>query len=173
MNESLNAAIEEAYATAPAAEVILNTLELRHPAFTAPIRVVLDNADFTAYLEADAPVDGGTEVLFTAFKFGFKLPDVTGQGNSELQITIDNVSREIQDNIELSMGWPDKIELTYRPYLAGDPSGPQMNPPLHMTAVNIEVNLYTVTLRATFGDLLNKKFPGETYTLERFPGLAV
>jgi len=172
MNDALNAAIEEAYASAPEAEVILNTLELRHPAFSTPIRVVLDNTEFMAYLEADAPVDAGLEVLFSPFKFGFKLPDVSGQGNSELQITIDNVSQEIQDNIELSMDWPDPIELTYRPYLASDPSGPQMDPPLHMTATTIPVNLYTVTLNASFGNLVNKKFPSETYTLERFPGLA-
>lgn len=172
MNDALNAAIQEAYATAPDAEVILNTLEIRHPAFTEPIRVVLDNTDFLAYLEADAPVDGGLEVLFIAFKFDFKLPDVSASGNSELQITIDNVTEEIQDNIEASMAWPDPIELTYRPYLASDPSGPQMDPPLHMTATDIDVNLYTVTLHAVFGNLVNKKFPSETYTLERFPGLA-
>jgi len=170
-NDALNAAIQEAYATAPDSEILLSTIELRHPGFDTPIRVVLDNADFLGALEADAPVDPATEVLFTAFQFGFKLPEVTSQGNPQIQIQIDNVSKEIQDNIEASQDWPDPIELTYRPYLASDPSTPQMNPPLHMTVSKINVGAFKVTLTAGFGNLVNKKFPSETYTWERFRGL--
>ena len=39
---ALSDALREAYASAPVGEVIWHTLELRHPAFAAPIRVVRD-----------------------------------------------------------------------------------------------------------------------------------
>ena len=60
---TLEQAIREAYASAPADTVILHTLELRHPAFAdddgrpTAIRVVRDNVDLTARLEAGAPLD--------------------------------------------------------------------------------------------------------------------
>ena len=51
---SLSDAIIEAYATAPTDQVIYHTLELWHPIFTAPIRVVRDNAAISAMIEASA-----------------------------------------------------------------------------------------------------------------------
>ena len=62
---SLEDALKEAYASAPASEVILHTLELRHPSFTQPIRVVRDHAEFTCFLEADAPEEGTPKVTGT------------------------------------------------------------------------------------------------------------
>ena len=57
-NTLLSEALREAYASAPSDVVILHTLELRHPSFLdddgqpIAIRVVRDNQDLTARLEA-------------------------------------------------------------------------------------------------------------------------
>lgn len=165
-------ALQEAYASAPASEVILHTLEIRHPSFTQPIRVVRDHSDFTCFLEADAPADPGAEVTFVAFSFDFVLPEVAKSTSPEIEISLDNISGEIIGYLDAAAQTPDLIEVTYRPYLASDPSGPQMDPPLTLVIRSVSADVFRVRARAGYADLGNRKFPSEVYTSERFPGLA-
>ena len=167
---ALSQAIREAYAAAPTDEVILHTLELNHSAFTQPIRVVRDHVDLTATLESTAPVDPGAPVTFVAYAFEIEPPQIDGP-RPEVTIRIDNVSREITRNIEAAAVSGQPLTLIYRPYLSTDTSGPQMDPPLYLTVTDIQADIWSVTARATFADLGNKRFPGEDYTSERFPGL--
>jgi hypothetical protein len=170
---TLEDALAEAYASAPSSEVILHTLEIRHPSFTTPVRVVRDFHDFTAYLEADAPQDPGAEVTFIAMAFDFSLPDVEKATSPEIDISLDNVSGELIGYLDAAAQTPDLIEVTYRPYLASDPSGPQMNPPLTLVIRSVSADVFRVRARAGFADLANRKFPNEVYDAERFPGLVV
>ena len=168
---SLDAALKEAYASAPATEVILHTLEIRHPSFTTPIRVVRDHNDFAAFLEADAPINGGEQVTFVAMAFDFKLPDVTKATSPEIEISIDNVSAELTGYMDTASQSQELIEITYRPYLASDPSGPSMDPPLTLVVRSVNVTIFRVVAKAGFGDIANRKFPNQVYTTTRFPGL--
>lgn len=170
-NPALTAAIKEAYASAPVGQVILHTLEFRHAAFAAPIRVVRNTVNITATLEADAPVDGGDAVEFQYYAFEFSLPEVSDTGAPELVITIDNADRVIVESLELAVTSTDPLYVTYRPFLSTDLSAPQMDPPLTMTVQHIEADVFRVTARCGFGEILNKAFPGEDYTAARFPGL--
>lgn len=165
-------ALAEAYASAPSSEVILHTLELRHSSFTSPIRVVRDHADFTATLEADAPEDPGAEVTFVAFAFDFVLPDVQRSQSPEIEISLDGISGELVAYLDAAAQSESLIEVTYRPYLASDTSGPQMDPPLTLVIRSVSADIFRVRARAGYADLANRKFPGETYDTERFPGLA-
>lgn len=179
MNDLLSQAIKEAYASAPVDEIELNTLEIRHPSFIddegqpTAIRVVRDYTDLTAYLEADAPLNGGEEVTFIGYPFDFTLPTIEDGAAGLLQITIDNTSPEIGRYIELANESPEPIEITYRPYLASDLSGPQMDPPLHMEVLGISIDTGTnvITLKAGWVNLVNKLFPGKVYTYAEYPGL--
>ncbi len=63
------------------------------------------------------------------------------------------------------------IELTYRPYLSTDLSGPQMNPPITLTITEINVDILKITATARMMDLGNKSFPSENYTVKNYPGL--
>ena len=168
---ALSAALAEAYASAPQSAVILHTLEFRHSSFSPPIRVVLDHADHMLTLEASAPVDASTSVNFAAFAFSFTLPEVTDKGNPEIIIAIDNVSAEIIGYIDAAAQTANPIQVTYRPYLASDTSAPQMNPPLTLTVREIDADVMQIRARAGFPNLGSRKFPNETYTSERFPGL--
>jgi len=168
---SLAAAIAEAYASAPQDEVILHTLEINHSSFTTPIRIVRDHADHTLTLESTAPHDPSTAVTFTAFSFNFTLPEVNDKGNPEIEISIDNVSGEILGYIDAAAQTANHITVIYRPYLSSDATGPQMNPPLTLTVREIEADIFQIRARAGFPNLANRKFPNETYTSERFPGL--
>lgn len=169
---SLSNALEEAYASAPAAEVTLHTLEFRHASFTAPIRVVRDHVDFTARLEADAPIDPGQDVTFTRMAFEFTLPEIQKSGTPEIEISLDGVSGEIIAYLDAAAQSPDLIEVTYRPYLASDRTRPQMVPPLTMVIRSVTADVFRVRARAGFGDVHNRKFPGEVYDTLRFPELA-
>jgi hypothetical protein len=169
---SLSEAIKEAYASADSSVVVVNTLELRHPAFTTPIRVVADYIPVTAKLEDTAPIDPGEMVEFQPFAFEFTLPEVMEKGIPEMGIRIDNVSREIMQHIELAMPQPDKLEVTYRAFLSNDLSfGPHNDPPLHLTITAIEADATSISAKAAIADFVNKKFPGEEYDERKFPGL--
>lgn len=170
-DSSLQAAIKEAYASAPSDEVILFTIEMRHPAFTEPLRVVRDMQNLTARLEDDAPENPGEEVLFIAYPFDIKPPDMDEYGKPELTITIDNVGREILAYIEQAVRQRAVIDVTYRLYLASDLSGPQNNPPMTMQVTTISANPTSITMVASFSDLSSKAFPKQMYTLEQFPSL--
>jgi Domain of unknown function (DUF1833) len=168
---ALTQAIKEAYASAPAAEMVLHTLELRHPAFDAPIRVVRDRVDLTARLEANAAANAGQMVLFKAMSFDFKLPDVTTNGQPEIEVSLDNVTSILMPYIDQAAQTNDLMLLTYRPYLLSDLSGPQMVPPLTLTLKNIRCDLMRVSATAGFPELALRKFPSEIYTQTRFAGL--
>lgn len=198
---SLSEAIKEAYASAPADVAILHTIELRHPNFTEPVRVVLNYPDtetwlalkpvevqavldalpdaearsrvgLVARLEASAPANGGEYVAFVALAFDFELPAVESVAVPEIQLTVDNVDREISRQLELAVQGEDLVEVTYRPFLSTDIDGPDMDPPLTMTLSDVDVTPLRVTGRARLVNFGNKAFPSELYTAKRFPGLA-
>ena len=174
---TLKQALAEAYASAPVDDVIVDTLEIRHPSFVdgdgnpTAIRICRDRVDFSAYLEAGAPLNAGQQVTFIACPFDFKLPGIEEGRVPQLEIKIDNVDRSITASIEMAYQQQAPIEVTYRPYLVSDPSGPQMDPPINMTLTRVTVNVFTVSGTATLNDVHNWPFPGRTYTPADFPGL--
>ena len=97
---ALSQALKEAFASAPAGTVVLDTLEIWHPTFDEPIRVVRDHADLTARLEAGAPRDGGKRVTFAALAFEFSPPPVDTAPVPEITVTLDNVGSDITDALE-------------------------------------------------------------------------
>ena len=168
---ALSAALAEAYASAPTDALVLHTLELRHPAFATPSRVVNDHADLVATLEASAPVDALSAVTFIHFAFRFRLPDVQCTGLPTLEIEIDNVSGEILAYMDQAANSDSPVELTYRPYLSGDLGAPAMDPPITLILRDVEADAFAVRAQAGFGDYANRRFPGQWYDAERFPGL--
>lgn len=169
---TLSDAIQEAYASAPSAEVILPTLELRHPDFPAPVRVVRDHADLTATLEATAPANPGESVTFAKMSFDFVKPEVQQSALPEVTISLDGASAELIPYLDAAANSVDATEVTYREYLASDTSGPQMDPPLTLEIQDVHADLTRVTAKAGYANLANRKFPAETYDSNRFPGLA-
>ncbi len=176
-NTLLSQALREAYASAPSDVVILHTLELRHPSFLdddgepIAIRVVRDNQDLTARLEASAPLNGGQMVNFIAMGFDLELPPIDTAPVPEISITLDNVSREIVKHLDAASDSQSKIEVTYRPYLSDDLEGPQMEPPFTLVLTEVSADIMRVTGRARMLDVGNKAFPSETYNAIRFSGL--
>lgn len=169
---TLSDAIKEAYATAPTNQIIHHTLELWHPAFTAPIRVVRDYSNIDAKIEVTAARNPGEMVAFVGYAFDLTLPDQSTTGLPRCSIEIDNVSREILAQIEAAIVEPEKITVIYRAYLSDALTvGPQNDPPLEMTIGSITATPLRISATAGFINLLDQRFPGLDYELETFPGL--
>lgn len=169
---TLSQAIREAMASAPSNVVIHHTMELWHPAFTSPIRVVRDYADLTATLEATAPRNASQAVTFIGFNFDFTKPEVSAAGIPQITITMDNADRAIVANIEAALGSTDLVSVIYREFISTDLSAPQNNPPLAMTIMSVTADVFRVTAVAGFPNLMNKRFPTTEYSAEVFTGLA-
>lgn len=169
-NTTLSQAWKEAAASAPAGEVIYHTLEFRHANFTTPIRVVQSNTDLVAMLESDAPENPSTYVTFVAFAFNIELPETRVGLSSEIIIAIDNVTQEIEENMQAASSSPYPVKVTYRSYLQSDLTTPANLPPMTLTLKSATAGS-KVEARASFGDPANAKFPTQTYTTKVFPGL--
>lgn len=176
-DNTLSEALQEAYASAPSDIILFHTLEIRHPSFIdesgnlTAIRVIRDHIDHNCTLEDTAPLNPGEEVKFIAMAFDLELPPVNNTPTPEITVTIDNVSTEMITYLDRAVETQDMIELTYRPYLSDDLSCPQMDPPITLVITDINVDCYKITATARMMDIGNKSFPGENYTVKKYPGL--
>lgn len=165
MNDAFLDAIKEAFTLAPADKVIYHTLEINQPGVQGPIRLVQSRQTVVA---AD---ENGIYHPYDAVGFQFSLPPSNEEGFTSLNISIDNIDRRVSDFVETAKSHVAPVEVTYRPYLSDDLTTPQMIPPLKLYLKDIQVTQFQVTGRATFMDIVNKKFPNELYTRARFPAL--
>lgn len=165
MNTALTEAIKQAYAAAKSNEVHLETLEIYHP-LAGHFYIVKDRVDHDLTLETLAVE------TFEGVAFRFTLPPSGDNGLQELSLAIDNVDQRVSDFLSLAKESVAPVTVTYRPYLASDPTTPQMDPPLVLYLTDVTVTALEVTGKATFADVLNKKFPNDGYTRARFPSLA-
>ena len=170
-DSTLSEAIREAYASAPVGLIIYDTLEINHPTFTAPIRIVRDHADLTAYLEDDAPANPGEEVTFIGYAFDVVKPEITPDGVTSMRIVIDNVSRMIAASIDAALESTDYVTIIYREYISTDLTGPQNDPPIKLYVTAITVDAFKITATCGFPNLANRRFPTQEYSAEEFPGL--
>lgn len=180
-------ALEEAYASNPSDEVILHTLEFRHPSFVddegepTAVRVVMDPGELLEAgdpdiygleltLEADAPMNAGETVKFVSCMFDFSLPGQPDGALPEVEVSLDNVTREISAYLDAAVGERATLELTYREYLASDRTQPQflIN---GLSLSRVRSNVFRVVGTASFVDLLNKSFPAKLYRPNEFRGL--
>lgn len=175
---TITEALAEVYASNPQDEVVLDTLELRHPSFIddtgnpAPIRVVADYNDLTATLEADAPLSAGQSVTFIAMAFQFTLPSMEEGQAPQVDIVLDGASAEIIGHLESAVTQTAQIEVTHRRFLASNPAaGPQDGEPLTLYIASAKATLTQVTATATLTDINNCPFPSRVYRPDDFPGL--
>lgn len=165
MNDVWTDAIKEAFAVAPSTTVIHETLEVRQVGVQDTVYMVRSRKGILAKDE------NGVYRKFEPVGFQFSLPPSNEEGFRSLTLAIDNIDRRVSDFINAAKSSRVPVEVVYRPYLSTDLTRPHMNPPLVLYLKDIEVSSFQVTGRATFMDVVNKKFPLELYTRERFPSL--
>jgi hypothetical protein len=164
-NTSLQDAIKEAFASCPSSKVIYDTLEIRQPGVQDPVYLVRSPQSITATDE------NGNVRVFEPVGFQFTLPPTDDMGFQSLNISIDNVGRRVKDFVEAAKSEQVPVEVVYRPFLSDDLSHPQMIPPLILYLKDIRITALQVSGKATFMDVVNKSFPSEHYTRDRFPSL--
>lgn len=169
-------ALREYYSSAPPDEIALDTLEFRHPAFRddaglpTAVRFVNDADPFSGTLEDDTPLNAGEAVEFTAGAFTITLPESSSPGLPTCQISVDNLGSDLVDPLMDAVEVPHAVEVTYRQWLASDPSAPGVTID-GMTIGKVNISAATVTAQAGFEDDLNVPFGREKYTREEYPGL--
>jgi hypothetical protein len=157
--------LQRLYASAPDAIELRETLELAHPLFAATHYVTNGPLAFTAALE------GGGVVTFEPLPFGVKLPGANAGGNQDLGLVVDNVDREIIDELERASADPSvRIAATYRAYTSDNLTEPGSDP-IALSLSDISAGMTRVEATATRTDVLNKRFPAVLYDVHRFPGL--
>lgn len=166
-------ALKEAFASAPVSEMIHHCLEINHPSFTSPIRIVQGNDDVKAKLEADAPSQAGRVVDFVAAPWDLVLPALEEDRMPELQLNFSNVSREMTRHIAAATIAGDPIRVLYRVYTDSTLLfGPQIDPPIELWINEATADNYAVKTTATLEDVFNSLFPRDNYVPERFPSLS-
>lgn len=158
-------AIKEAFASAPSDDVVLDTLEISHPDLAQTLYLVKNREDLTLSLE------DSSSHLFEGVGFRLALPPAGDNGLQDLSLTIDNVDRRITDLVRAIKASKVPAEVKYRPYLSSDLFHPQVDVPLVLYLRNVSLTAFEAQGRASFADVLNRRFPRENYTRERFPSL--
>jgi hypothetical protein len=159
------AALQTARASAPSAETILQTLELRHPLWPVPFYLTNYPLAFAAMLET------GAAVTFRPFPFAVVLPSVDGAGQQDMQVSLTNADQQIADAIRAAHKDPTtNIEAVYREFLGTDQGAPQ-SAPIRLVFDAIQVTEDAVSGVAGRSDVLNRRFPGVWYDVQHFPGL--
>lgn len=168
--------LREFYHSPDAEDVALDTLEFRHQAFVdenalpTAARIVCDNEDWTAMLEADAPMNAGQVVTFTATSFTAKQPELGKGGQPTMDIEVQNVTRDLMPYLEQATDNPGPIGLTYRQYLASNSAAPQMVIG-GLTIKKSRAGMMRVTATAGFEDFINKPCPDLIRDRQEYPGL--
>lgn len=159
-------------------DTVLFTLAFYHSAIVdengdpMAIYVVNDFEDFQAYVEADAPLDGGAEVTFVAVPMEITLPKEADQaGHGEVTIRISNVSRLLMPHLAAITQSMEPVVVIARVYMGFDPSGPAEMPPLRVVLRGAQATPTDITAQAGFGDVSNRRFPAIEYRRREFPGL--
>jgi len=165
LNDSLQAAIKEAFTVAPSNVVVLPTLEIRQTGVQGPIFLVQARRSIVATDE------NSNTWTFEPSGFQFTLPPSSEEGFQSLNLAIDNIGQRVTTFVKTAKANAVPVEIVYRPYLSNDLTRPQMIPPLVLYLKDVQINEMQVTGRATFMDIVNKRFPLELYTRARFPTL--
>lgn len=178
-------ALAEAYASAPADDYVVSTLELIHPAFVDgsnnpdSVRVALDNQDWDLTYEAGAPLFAGQTKTFSALAMQVTLPEQSESSLGTLTLALDNVPRTIWPKLQAAARVKASAVVIYREWVATRnlTTGvytPSLAP--DMIIDQLTMKIVTATLlrlegSAAFVDLLNQNFPRRKFTRDDFPGL--
>lgn len=180
-----SAALEEAYASAPANDYVISTLELIHPAFVDgegnadSVRIALDDRAWDLTLEDTAPLFAGETKTFEPLAMELTLPEQSETTMGSLNMAIDNVPRTMWPKLREAARVRATAAVIYREWVAVRSEGTgeyAVSGPPDMILDQLTMKVVTATLlrmegQAAFVDLLNKAFPRRNFDPDDWPGL--
>jgi hypothetical protein len=165
--------IREAYAVAPRDRIVWYTVEMRHPAFEIPIRLVTGRrrgVPLVATLEASAPLNAGEAVQFEPFAFRFTPPGVDSNGPTPARAIVDNISGALIEKLDLTLTDNRPIEVTFRVFRDDDLSAPgDIVRGLFLT--DVEVTSTRVMGELRYREVATQGFPLRRFDAGSFPAL--
>ncbi len=170
MVSRLSAAMEEAYASAPANVVILHTLELYHPSWGTPVRLVTGDDGLDAAEVVALTLENGTVANFTAMAFDVTPPGFDEDGPTPGKIRVDGVSAMLVPYLEAVAVSAGTISVTYRAYR----SDARFEPGDVITGLRmrqVSVSATAVEGEVGFEEVGGQAFPRATYDIDNYPGL--
>lgn len=154
--------LAEVYASAPAGELIISTLDIRI-AGQPPI-LICDG------FEDQLLGVNGEYLLFTAGSLSVALPSKNNTGRQTLNFGVAGVSTIVDRYFDLAEETGQSVTATYREYLESDKSQPSRTPYV-MQLLGGSIEGDEASLSAAFFDLLNLRWSRQVYTAENAPGI--
>lgn len=155
---------DEAYASAPADQVIAHMIELQHPTFPEPLRFITSVEERTAVL-----LENGGAVYCEATAFDLVPPGFEDGGPTPARLRVDGVASKLYPVLKQATAG-GVIKVIYRAYLLPDVD--------HVVDLIEGLELKKVSLTATvaegelsFAEIGTQAFPRRTYDLENYPAL--
>lgn len=169
----LTQAEKQAYARAKNTTIEIWAVELRHSTFPNEVRIVNYQDDVTHTLEASAPVDANTAVLFTGVAFDFETPKVGEDPVNTVQIKIDGVGGIVQPYLATAGQTLEPIEATLRCLLydVSTDSVLHQSFTLQLRVMQSVSTMTQVAMELGRINSANQTFPNEFYTALSNPGL--
>jgi hypothetical protein len=137
-------------------QVFLLLLTISHAGLAAPIRVAHNSQDVVSRGET-----------FLAFPFQITLPADRDDQLSKVQLTIDNIDRQLVQAVR-TLDSPPSVALEV--VLASSPDDLEAGP-FGFTLLDAGYDALTVTGALGYEDVLNEPYPGGTFTPNLFPGM--
>ena len=156
MSRSLSSAAKQAANARETGEAFLFLLTITHALLPATLRFTNNRTDIVSR--------GDT---YVAFPFQVTLPDDDPEEAARVQLRIDNVDRQIVDNIKLLTSPP---AMTLEIVLGSTPNTVEAGPVL-MELTKCDYNALTVTGDLAFEPVLFLRFPSGRFTPASHPGL--
>lgn len=156
----------------PEAWIEYRTVEFYHPQLSQVYRYVDNREGQTFTLEAGAPRDPSTPVLFEESGLNITDPVEREDNDQILTVSFANVDGRVQEMLDqiTGQGYLTEVEVIYRKYYSGNTSEPA-SPPLYLSASVINFNSSReVSFNAEDTDMTTKRV-GRFYYTEDYPGL--
>lgn len=137
-------------------EVYLILLEVDHPNLGAPLRFVNNDANVTS---------GGN--VYTAFPFEVTMPDDKEGKEPQAEIKVDNVSRELIDEVRTLTSPPS---MTLSVILLSSPNTIEWGP-LDLETQGVTYDAYSITFNLGYSAFIAEPFPYRKFNSVDFPGM--
>lgn len=170
---TISAELKAIYTSAPVDRYYVETMTLKHPIF---IEGSNHRGEFFMTNQRDGftgTLEDGRQVEFQPVPFTAIPPNSEEQSDIQLQVGIDNASRQLMEYIERLGRTPNvPILVIYRIYLSDDITTVQNDPPLKLDIISVRATQQLISFTAGNSNMRDKPFPSQLYTTELYPGLA-